>query len=101
MAKLRIGLLNKKRGNFGIQAKFSGQDNVVDTTDAEVAHHEQALTEAGYDVDAFSSGAEVLVEPVNRRDRVRLRGGFAGIGVDPAPPQLDLTQAAFHLAGGS
>ena len=50
MAKLRIGLLNKKRGNFSIQAKFSGADNVVDTTDAEVAHHEQALTETGYDV---------------------------------------------------
>jgi D-alanine-D-alanine ligase len=50
MAKLRIGLLNKKRGNFSIQAKFSGADNVVDTTDAEVAHHEQALSEAGYDV---------------------------------------------------
>ena len=50
MAKLRIGLLNKKRGNFCIQAKFAGPDHVVDETDAEVAHHERALTEAGYSV---------------------------------------------------
>jgi D-alanine-D-alanine ligase len=50
MPKLTIGLLNKKRGNFAIQAKFIGADNVVDETDAEVAHHERALTEAGYDV---------------------------------------------------
>jgi len=44
MAKPRIGLLNKKRGNFAIQEKFAGADNVVDETDAEVKHHEQALT---------------------------------------------------------
>ena len=50
MANIRIGLLNKTRGNFSIQAKFSGEDKVVDTTADEVAHHEQALTEAGYDV---------------------------------------------------
>ena len=60
MAKLRIGLLNKKRGNFSIQAKFSGADNVVDTTDAEVAHHEQALTEAGYDVCQICWGAHFV-----------------------------------------
>jgi len=50
VTKIRIGLLNRKRGNFAIQAKFIGADNVVDETDAEVAHHERALTEAGYDV---------------------------------------------------
>ena len=50
MANIRIGLLNKRRGNFSIQAKFRGAEHVVDTTDAEVAHHEEALTEAGYDV---------------------------------------------------
>ena len=50
MAKLRIGLLNKKRGNFAIQAKFIGADGVVDETDAEVEHHERALTKAGYSV---------------------------------------------------
>ncbi len=50
MTKLRIGLLNKKRGNFAIQEKLIGADNVVDKTDVEVEHHEQALTEAGYSV---------------------------------------------------
>jgi D-alanine-D-alanine ligase len=50
IAKRRIGLLNKKRGNFAIQEKLIGADNVVDETDAEVEHHEQALTEAGYSV---------------------------------------------------
>jgi len=50
VAKLRIGLLNKKRGNFAIQARFVGAQGVVDETDAEVAHHERALTEAGYSV---------------------------------------------------
>jgi D-alanine-D-alanine ligase len=50
MTKLRIGLLNKKRGNFAIQEKLIGADNVVDETDAEVEHHERALTEAGYSV---------------------------------------------------
>jgi D-alanine-D-alanine ligase len=50
MARLRIGLLNKKRGNFAIQEKFIGADNVVDETDAEVEHHERALTEAGYSI---------------------------------------------------
>ncbi|MGB5846737.1 MAG: hypothetical protein WBG94_20010, partial [Anaerolineales bacterium] len=48
IAKLRIGLLNKKRGNYAIQEKLIGADNVVDKTDAEVEHHEQVLTEAGY-----------------------------------------------------
>jgi D-alanine-D-alanine ligase len=50
MAKLGIGLLNKKRGNFAIQEKFVGADAVIDETDAEVKHHECALTEAGYSV---------------------------------------------------
>ena len=50
MAGLRIGLLSKKRGNFAIQEKFVGADGVADETDAEVEHHEQALTEAGYRV---------------------------------------------------
>jgi D-alanine-D-alanine ligase len=50
MAILRIGLLNKKRGNFAIQEKFIGAGNVVDETDAEVEHHERALTEAGHSI---------------------------------------------------
>ena len=56
MAKLRIGLLTKKRGNFAIQAKFAGAGDVVDTTDAEVAHHEQALKRAGYSVQQIHWG---------------------------------------------
>ena len=50
MAILKVGLLNKKRGNFAVQEKFIGTDNIVDETDAEVEHHERALTEAGYSV---------------------------------------------------
>lgn len=50
MAKLRIGLLNKKRGNFTIQEKLMGAGNVVDETDAEVEHHERALTQDGYSI---------------------------------------------------
>jgi D-alanine-D-alanine ligase len=60
MATMRIGLLNKKRGNFAIQAKFVGADNVVDTTDAEVAHHERSLTEAGYEVRRIDWGAHLI-----------------------------------------
>ena len=43
MTKLRIGLLNKKRGNFALQERFLGAENVTDETEAEVAHHEQFL----------------------------------------------------------
>jgi len=60
MAKLRIGLLNKKRGNFTLQEKFSGADGVADETDAEVEHHEQALTEAGYSVRRIRWGPDFV-----------------------------------------
>ncbi len=50
MARLKIGLLNKKRGNYAIQEKFIGVGNVVDETDAEAEHHERALSEAGYSI---------------------------------------------------
>jgi len=50
LAKLRIDLLNKKRGNFAIQEKLIGANNVVDETNAEVEHHERALTKAGYNI---------------------------------------------------
>ena len=36
MRKIRIGLLEKKRGNFALQEKFAGKENVKDTTDIEV-----------------------------------------------------------------
>jgi D-alanine-D-alanine ligase len=60
MAKLRIGLLNKKRGNFAIQEQYVGAEHVVDTTDDEVAHHEQSLREAGYDVQQIRWGLNLI-----------------------------------------
>jgi len=50
MSKIKIGLLSKKRGNFKIQEKFVGKDNVADETYKEVAHHKKALIDAGYEV---------------------------------------------------
>ena len=58
--KLRIGLLNKKRGNFAIQEKLIGANNVADDTDAEVEHHNQALTEAGYNVHQINWGPNFI-----------------------------------------
>ncbi|MCX5969924.1 MAG: hypothetical protein NTV14_00140, partial [Coprothermobacterota bacterium] len=60
MARLRIGLLNKKRGNFAIQEKFVGAANVVDETDAEVEHHQRALTEAGYSIRQIRWGSNFI-----------------------------------------
>ena len=59
-SELRIGLLNKKRGNYAIQEKLVGAGNVVDETDAEVAHHEQALAEAGYSVHQIRWGPDFV-----------------------------------------
>jgi D-alanine-D-alanine ligase len=50
MGKTSICLLEKKRGNFILQEKFAGKQNVVDTTNYEVQHHYDALIEAGYEV---------------------------------------------------
>ena len=60
IAGLRIGLLNKKRGNYAIQEKLIGADNVVDETDAEVEHHERSLTEAGYGVCQIRWGPDFI-----------------------------------------
>ena len=60
MTKIKIGLLNKKRGNFRIQEKFVGTDNVVDKTHKEVAHHKQALINAGYEVCIISWGESFI-----------------------------------------
>lgn len=60
MSNLRIGLLNKKRGNFTLQGKFAGTDVIVDETHKEVAHHEKALTEAGYDVVRINWGSSII-----------------------------------------
>jgi D-alanine-D-alanine ligase len=60
MKQLRIGLLSKKRGNFVIQEKFTGANGVVDETDAEVTHHEQALISAGYGVRRICWGPDFV-----------------------------------------
>lgn len=60
MTKIKIGLLNKKRGNFKIQEKFVGTDNVVDKTHKEIAHHKQALIDAGYKVCTISWGESFI-----------------------------------------
>jgi len=62
MSAVTIGLLNKKRGNFKIQEKFAGAANVVDGTSAEVAHHEEALRDAGYEVRVINWGPDILRE---------------------------------------
>ena len=56
MTKIKIGLLNKKRGNFKLQEKFVGKDDVVDETHKEVAHYKQALINAGYEVCTINWG---------------------------------------------
>lgn len=58
IAKPRIGLLSKKRGNFALQEKFVGAANVADTTGDEVEHHRRALTDAGYEVCLVSWGVD-------------------------------------------
>ncbi len=60
MKKIKIGLLNKKRGNFKIQEKFSGTNNVVDETYKEVAHHKQALIDTGYEVCTINWGESFI-----------------------------------------
>lgn len=51
MQKIKIGLLAKKRGNYELQERISGKENVIDLTGDEVEHHENALLEAGFDVE--------------------------------------------------
>ena len=60
MTKIKIGLLNKKRGNFKLQEKFAGADNVVDETYKEVAHHKLALIDAGYKVCTINWGESFI-----------------------------------------
>ncbi len=60
MRGFKIGLLNKKRGNFKLQEKFAGSNKVVDETSKEVAHHRQALTDAGYDVLTIEWGPDFI-----------------------------------------
>ena len=60
MKNLKIGLLNKMRGNFRLQAKFAGAGQVVDRTSEEVEHHRRALVEAGYDVRVIDWDSSIL-----------------------------------------
>ncbi len=62
LAKPRIGLLSKKRGNFAIQEKLVGADNVVDETAGEVEHHRQSLVAAGYEVHLIYWGPNFIQE---------------------------------------
>ena len=48
--KIKICVLEKKRGNFSIHEKFAHNEEIIDTTHQEVQHHIDALKEAGYDV---------------------------------------------------
>ncbi|TFG27128.1 MAG: ATP-grasp domain-containing protein [Promethearchaeota archaeon] len=50
MKKIKVCLLEKKRGNFVLQEKFTGKENFVDTTKKEIEHHFKALRTAGYEV---------------------------------------------------
>ena len=48
--KIKICVLEKKRGNFSIHEKFTHNREIIDTTHQEVQHHFDALSDAGYDV---------------------------------------------------
>jgi len=50
MKRIKVGLLSKKRGNYKLQERLSGKENVIDLTNNEVEHHKHALLEAGFDV---------------------------------------------------
>ncbi len=58
--RFNIGLLNKKRGNFKLQEKFACYTTVVDETYKEVAHHQQALIDSGYDVCIIDWGPDFI-----------------------------------------
>lgn len=60
MKKIRIGLLNKKRGNFKLQEKFAGSKKVIDETHKEVEHHQTALLKSGYEVCTINWGPNFI-----------------------------------------
>ena len=62
MSKTIVCLLNKKRGNFELQEKFAGKENVVDTTNSEVQHHYEALTSAGYEVNELKWSQNIIAD---------------------------------------
>jgi D-alanine-D-alanine ligase len=60
MEQIRIGLLQKKRGNFALQEKMIGAKKVIDETPMEIAHHEKALLKAGYEVIRVPWGPHII-----------------------------------------
>jgi len=60
MTRPIIGLLSKRRGNFALQEKFAGPEHIINYTEEEVAHHEQALRDAGYRVHQIHWGPDIL-----------------------------------------
>ncbi len=64
----RVGVLQKKRGNFVLQERFAGARDVIDTTDSEVAHHESALAAAGYLTCRIKWGPRFKVGHLSVRD---------------------------------
>lgn len=67
MKSIRIGLLEKKRGNFALQEKLTEAANIIDETADEVAHHEQALLNAGYEVCRIAWGNRLMGDLLNAR----------------------------------
>ena len=60
MERVKVGILNKKRGNFTLQEKFRGPTSVSDSTDLEVEHHRAALAGAGYEVVLLNWDADIV-----------------------------------------
>jgi len=58
--KVRICILDKKRGNFAIHEKFAHNEKIIDTTDQEVQHHISSLEKAGYDVERLKWSDEII-----------------------------------------
>jgi len=60
MKKTKIGLLSKKRGNYKLQERISNNASIIDLTNGEVAHHKDALIDAGYEVEIIKWGLDSI-----------------------------------------
>lgn len=65
MAKIKICILEKKRGNFVIHEKYAKNQKIVDTTSQEVEHHLNALKNAGYEVVKLKWSDNILTDLKN------------------------------------
>ena len=65
MAKIKICILEKKRGNFVIHEKYANNQKIVDTTPQEVEHHLNALKNAGYEVVKLKWSDNILTDLKN------------------------------------